>query len=85
LSERPEPRVGDCGDQEGDGLLNCAWADGVANWAFGRADIHNGVAYAAFGGSGDTQSAVKTEVAARDELIESQWILPLWIYTSSCR
>ena len=35
LSEGLEPRFGDCGDQEGDGFLNCACIERVANWAFG--------------------------------------------------
>ena len=37
--------------------------------------------HVAFGGGGDTQSAVEMEVVARGELSEPQWILPLCIYT----
>jgi hypothetical protein len=48
----------------------------LAGWG-----IHNGVALVAFEWSGDMRSAVQTEVAARFELIEPQWILPLCKYT----
>lgn len=80
LSEGLEPRFGDCGDQEGDGFLNCAYTEGVAKLVLGGAVINNGVTHVAFAGAGDTQSAVEMEVVARGELIEPQWILPLCIY-----
>ncbi len=81
LSEGLESWFGDCGDQEGDGFLNCACAEGVAKWGLwrgwhtqwsGKCCPWREWGYTDGGG---------TEVAARDELIELQGILPLCTYT----